>query len=321
MKPPGFWRHGHTPPWMLLPFAALYAQATARRVAQPGWVAPVPVICCGNPGAGGSGKTPVALDLAGRLLARGRRPAFLTRGHGGTLKGPALVEPFRHRASDVGDEALLLAERAPTYVGADRAASARLAIGDGADVLVMDDGLQNPSLAKTLSLMVIDGGAGFGNGRVIPAGPLRESVAEAAGRCQAAVLIGPDATNAASRLRDLTLFTAHFVPDAADLASLPRRSIAFAGIGRPSKFFETLRQGGHDPVETLEFADHHPYTMADLAELRRHATALDAGLVTTAKDLMRIPVEQRSDFAVVRIGLAWSDEAAIKALLDRALLA
>lgn len=318
MKPPGFWRHGHTPPWVLLPFAALYAQATARRVAQPGWVAPVPVICCGNPGAGGSGKTPVALDLARRLVARGRRPAFLTRGHGGTLKGPALVEP-RHRASDVGDEALLLAACAPTYVGADRATCARRAIADGADVLVMDDGLQNPSLAKTLSLLIIDGGAGFGNGRVIPAGPLRERVAAAAGRCQAAVLIGPDATNAASQLHALTLLTAQFVADAADLAAMPRRIVAFAGIGRPSKFFETLGKAGHVPVETLEFADHHPYTPADLTDLRHRARRLDAGLVTTAKDVMRIPTEQRGDFAVLRIGLVWSDAAAIEALLDRAL--
>lgn len=320
MRPPGFWRHGHSPPLVLLPFAALYAHATARRVAQPGWTAPVPVICCGNPGAGGSGKTPVALDLATRLLARGRRPAFLTRGHGGSLSGPGLVDPSCHGAVDVGDEALLLADLAPAYIGTNRAASARHAISDGADVLVMDDGLQNPSLAKTLSLMVIDGGAGFGNGHVIPAGPLREKVTEAAHRCQAAVLIGPDATGAALQLpAALKLLTATFVPDAADLASLPRRSVAFAGIGRPAKFFETLRAAGHIPVDTLEFADHHPYTTADLTDLHRRASRLDARLVTTAKDFMRLPADQRSAFAVLRIRLTWSDPAAIEALLDQAL--
>lgn len=320
MKPPAFWRHGHTPPWVLMPFAALYAGATARRVARAGWTAPVPVICCGNAGAGGSGKTPVALDLAARLVARGCRPAFLTRGHGGTLRGPVVVDPSRHGAAEVGDEALLLAELAPTYIGADRAASARLAIRDGADVLVMDDGLQNPSLAKTLSLLVIDGGAGFGNGHVIPAGPLRESVSAAVLRCEAAVLIGPDATQALLQWRRPTLLTASFVPDTTDLAALPPRIVAFAGIGRPSKFFETLREAGHVPVETLAFADHHPYTAGDLVDLRRRARLLDAALVTTAKDRMRLSHDQQPTILTLRIRLAWDHPAAIEALLDRTLL-
>jgi tetraacyldisaccharide 4'-kinase len=320
MKPPAFWRHGHAAPLVLLPFATLYALATARRVARLGWTAPVPVICCGNPGAGGSGKTPLALDLAGRLLARGRRPAFLTRGHGGLLRGPVLVDASRHGAADVGDEALLLAERAPTYLGADRAASARLAIRDGADVLVMDDGLQNPSLAKNLSLLVIDGGAGFGNGHVIPAGPLREPVAAAAGRCQAAVLIGADITNVASQLPGtLERLAATIVPDAGDVALLPRRILAFAGIGRPSKFFETLRAAGYTPIETREFADHHPYTTAELTDLGRRANLQNAGLVTTAKDLMRIPADQRHVIFALRVRLAWDDEAAIETLLDQVL--
>jgi tetraacyldisaccharide 4'-kinase len=304
----------------LLPFAALFATVTARRVAQPGWHAGVPVICCGNPGAGGSGKTPLALDIAARLKARGEAPAFLTRGHGGSLKGPVRVDPQRHDARAVGDEALLLTQGAATYVGADRAASARLAIAEGATVLVMDDGLQNPSLAKTLSFLVVDGGAGFGNGHVMPAGPLREPVAEAALRCQAAVIIGPDRTDAAAALpASLPVLSAHIVADDTDLAALPNRLLAFAGIGRPAKFFETLREAGHAPLETLEFADHHTYTDAEIKTLHDRAKALDAAAVTTAKDLMRLPPHQREGFAAVRIRLDWADPLAFEAFLDRAL--
>jgi tetraacyldisaccharide 4'-kinase len=326
MRPPRFWQHGHTPPpilrpilhLILNPLGWLYAAATARRVARPGWIAPVPVICCGNAGAGGSGKTPLALDLAGRLIARGERPAFLTRGHGGALATPSRVAPS-HTAADVGDEALLLAACAPTYVGADRAATARLAVADGATVLVMDDGLQNPGLAKTLALLVIDGGAGFGNGSVIPAGPLREPVAAAASRCQAAVLIGTDRTDVRASLGDLPILAADILPNAADLASLPSRLLAFAGIGRPTKFFDTLRDAGHTPVDTLEFPDHHPYTGAELAQIRALASRLNAHPVTTNKDLMRIPPRARAGFQSLGITLAWQNPAAIDALLDQAM--
>ncbi len=320
MKPPAFWAHGHTPPWILLPFAWMYATVTARRVARPGYVASVPVICCGNPGAGGAGKTPLARDLAARLLARGRSPAFLTRGHGGSLHGNLRVDPTHHTASEVGDEAMLLALTAPTFIGADRAASARLAIGQGADVLVMDDGLQNPSLAKTASLLVIDGGAGFGNGHAIPAGPLRESVAAAAARCRAGVLIGADTAGALAQLpAGFTALRADIVADAADLAALPPRLLAFAGIGRPAKFFDTLRNAGHAPMEMQEFADHHPYTDADLAHLQGRAAALKATLVTTEKDRVRLPAAEQAGIMQLRITLDWQDPGAIEAILTEAL--
>ncbi len=320
MNPPGFWQAGHMPAWPLRLVSRVYAAATARRIAHSGWMAPVPVLCCGNPGAGGAGKTPLSLDLATRLLARGLEPAFLTRGHGGRLKGPLRLDLSRHAAVDVGDEALLLAALAPTYVGADRAATARLAIANGADVLVMDDGLQNPSLAKAASFLVIDGGAGFGNGHVIPAGPLREPVATAAARCVAAVLIGPDATGAQARLPpSLPVLTATLVPDPGDLAVLSPRLLAFAGIGRPEKFFATLRQSGHPPLDTLEFPDHHAYTGNDLARLQLRAAELDAMLVTTTKDRVRLP----RDFPAssLRVALSWSDAAAVESLLDRVLAA
>jgi tetraacyldisaccharide 4'-kinase len=288
-------------------------------VARPGWRAPVPVICCGNPGAGGSGKTPLALDLAIRLIARGRRPAFLTRGHGGSLRGPIRVDLARHDAAASGDEAQLLAAVAPTWLGADRAATARLAVGQGADVLVMDDGLQNPGLAKTLSLLVIDGGAGFGNGRVIPAGPLREPVAAAAARCRAAVLIGKDATDATGMIPDLTLCTAEIAPDPTDLAALPPKILAFAGIGRPEKFFETLHHAGHTPADTIAFPDHHRFTERDLHRIHQRADACGATPVTTQKDFARLTAAQRSVILQLRIRLLWQDAPMIERLLDEAL--
>ena len=302
---------------LLSPLSTVYAAATARRVARIGHRVAVPVICCGNASVGGSGKTPLAIDLAIRLRARGCNPAVITRGHGGAKPGPWRVDPATDTAADVGDEPLLLAQAATTWRGADRAASAELAVASGADVLVMDDGLQNPGLVKSASFMVIDGGAGFGNGRALPLGPLREPVAAAAQRCVAAVIIGADMTGAAVALpSDLPVLHAMLRPNANDLARLPPRLLAFAGIGRPEKFFTTLREAGHPPLETRSFADHRPYTETDLAALRARAAALEATLVTTAKDLVRLPVGWRAGIEVLRVGLQWQNEAEIEALLD-----
>jgi tetraacyldisaccharide 4'-kinase len=315
MRAPAFWARDGVAPALLAPLAVVYAAATARRVARPGWRAPVPVICCGNAGVGGAGKTTLALDLGQRLLARGMTIAFLTRGYGGRLAG-ARVDPRRHAARDVGDEAMLLAAVAPTYVAPDRAVSARMAVADGAGALVMDDGLQNPTLEKTLSLLVIDGAAGFGNGRVLPAGPLREPIGAAAGRCAAAVLIGEDATGALRHLSSDPPVLRAMLQPADDIAALVgRRVLAFAGIGRPEKFFAMLEQAGVVLAGQAGFPDHHPYTGADLAGLRADADRLGAILVTTPKDAARL----RPDIGVTAVGvrLAWRDEAALSALLDR----
>src|SRR3954470_20366902 len=196
---PSFWFHDGLPARLLSPLSVIGAAMTARRVARPGWHAPVPVICCGNVTVGGAGKTTLALDLARRLADRGHAVHVLLRGYGGESRGVHRVAPD-DPAARVGDEALLLAAAAPTWIGGDRAASARAAIEAGAQVLLMDDGLQNSTLAKDFSFLVIDGRTGFGNGRVLPAGPLREPAAAAAARCQAAVLIGADATGALARL-------------------------------------------------------------------------------------------------------------------------
>ncbi|MDE2517533.1 MAG: tetraacyldisaccharide 4'-kinase, partial [Rhodospirillales bacterium] len=197
LRAPAFWRDGGGAflPALLAPLAAITTWVTARRVAKPGYQAPVPVFCCGNVTSGGAGKTTLALTLGAMLIARGVAVHFLLRGYGGTARGTRRVDAGDD-VTEVGDEALLLAGLAPTWIGADRAASARAAIAAGAAALVMDDGLQNPGLAKTLSLLVIDGATGFGNGRVLPAGPLREPVAAGAARADAAVLIGADRSGA-----------------------------------------------------------------------------------------------------------------------------
>ncbi|HKM63649.1 MAG TPA: tetraacyldisaccharide 4'-kinase [Acidisphaera sp.] len=312
MRPPGFWTQDGVVPSLLSPLSRVVAEVTARRVARPGWRAPVPVICCGNVTVGGTGKTTVALDLLARLRARGIAAHALARGYKGSARGVLRVSP-QDSVALVGDEALLLAQAAPTWIGADRAASARDAIFAGAQALVMDDGLQNPTLHKDLSLLVIDGGAGFGNGRVLPAGPLREKVAACVARCDAAVLIGEDRTGAAARMGRLPVLTARLVPDATMRALAGERVFAFAGIGRPEKFFDSLRDVDAVLTGTRGFADHHVYAAREIDALR--AAAGDATLVTTAKDAVRLPPGAGEGIRVAGIGLAWDDDAGIDALL------
>jgi tetraacyldisaccharide 4'-kinase len=312
MHPPAFWAHDGALPRVLSPLSRIVGAATARRVARPGWRAPVPVLCCGNITVGGAGKTTLALDLGMRLVRRGARVAFLTRGYGGRGLSAVQVTP-QHDAATVGDEALLLAAVAPTWVGADRAASGRGAVAAGAGVLIMDDGLQNSTLVQDLPLLVIDGATGFGNGRVLPAGPLRETRETGAARCRAAVLIGPDATEALVGL-PLPVLRATLVGDAAGLAG--QRVLAFAGIARPSKFFTTLAEAGAEIVERVGFPDHHPYRPAELQRLLQLAATLDARPVTTPKDAVRLPPEIRAQVAVAGVALAWADAREIEALLD-----
>jgi tetraacyldisaccharide 4'-kinase len=285
-------------------------------MARPGWRAPVPVICCGNATVGGAGKTTLALEVQARLA--GRRVAFLTRGHGGRVAGVHRVDAARDDAARVGDEALLLAARAPTFVAADRARAARAAVAAGAGVLVMDDGLQNPGLAKDLSLLVVDGASGFGNGRIMPAGPLREPVAAAAARSAAAVLIGEDLGGARTALPPaLPVLCARLVQEVGDLAG--RRVFAFAGIGLPDRFFAGLREAGLVLAETRAFADHHPYAPDEVARLLARADSLQALAVTTPKDAVRLPPGLARRVRAVGVHLLWEDPAALDALLARVL--
>ena len=310
-RAPDFWFRDGWLPQLLAPLSAIGAALTAPRVARPGWRAAVPVICCGNVTVGGAGKTTVVLDLARRLILRGEAVHVLLRGYGGSSRGTRRVLPT-DTAAEVGDEALLLAEIAPTWTGGNRAASAKAAVAAGATVLLMDDGLQNPSLIKDLSLLIVDGATGFGNGRVLPAGPLREPVATGAARCQAAVVIG-----AAVALPPwLPVLRASLVQGPEIAALRGRRVLAFAGIAYPEKFFVPLAEAGVEVVERVPFADHFAYARRDLDGLLAWAARLDAVPVTTPKDAVRLPSDIRTKVTVVGVGLAWSDEAALNALLD-----
>ena len=309
MRSPDFWRRNGLLAGALAPIGRLYAAATARRVARPGWCAPVPVICIGNATAGGTGKTTVALDLAARLIARGLSVAFLTRGYRGSLTGR--VDPTRQPIAMTGDEARLLAAMAPTYMGPDRAITAQAAIAGGATCLVMDDGLQNPTVQKR-SLLVIDGAAGIGNGRIIPAGPLREPLAAAARRCRAAVIIGPDDHGIARSLM-IPVLHAHLECQG-EIAGL--RLFAFAGIGRPGKFHDTLRAAGADVAGIRDFPDHHRFTDSEFAAVLHAARRLGAEAVTTPKDAIRLTADQRAKIRIADVRLVWDDPAGLDAVLD-----
>jgi tetraacyldisaccharide 4'-kinase len=254
----------------------------------------VPVICLGNLTVGGAGKTPAALAVGRLLLAAHERPYFLSRGYGGRLGGPVLVNRSVHRAADVGDEPLLLAQLAPTIVARDRVAGAQLARFEGSSVIVMDDGLQNPALHKDLVIVVIDGRRGIGNTRVLPAGPLRAPLESQIACAHALIVVGPAADSAAAvielgRKRGLPLFHARLEPDRQALAALAgSRILAFAGIADPEKFFATLAEAGLNVAATQSFADHHPYTAAEAQMLIARAHSQNLVLLTTEKDQARL---------------------------------
>ena len=314
---PEFWARPGLVSDLLAPLGWAYGAAgAARRAVTTATRVNVPTICVGNLTAGGAGKTPVVLSLAQLLRERRRQPHILSRGYGGSLRGPLQVDPSRHSASAVGDEPLLLAAAAPCWIGADRAASARAAIAAGADLLLLDDGFQNPALHYDVALIVIDGGYGIGNGRVIPAGPLREPVAPALQRASAVVMVGARAT---------TLDLGHLPVLAGRLAPLDTqgftdvRVFAFAGIGRPEKFFATIRDARAELVWTRGFADHHPYSEGDLVTLDAAARAKNATLVTTEKDWVRLPASWREKIRALKVELRWDDRAALERVLAPAL--
>lgn len=316
MRAPEFW---HERPGLaaglLAPAGAVWdAAARLRRAIVRPYRAAVPVVCVGNLVAGGSGKTPVVLSLAARLAAEGAVPHAVTRGYGGRLGGPVRVDPSHHDAAAVGDEALLLAARLPCWVARDRPAGIVAAIAAGAGAILLDDGFQNPTVAKDLALIVVDAAFGFGNCRVIPAGPLRERIEPALARADAIVLIGEGPEPPGLRQAQRPLLRALLAPIAGERFA-GQRVVAFAGIGRPEKFFATLRGLGAEIAAAHEFPDHHPFRTAEIAALRRDAAARGAGLVTTAKDWARLAPEERRGIEVLEVEIAWREPAALAALL------
>lgn len=332
MRAPGFWWRASPSALarLLQPLGALYGAVTSRRMRQAGANAGIPVICVGNFVAGGAGKTPTTLALAARLAAMGETPFALTRGYGGRLAGPIRVEPDRHRAADVGDEPLLLAARLPTVVARERPAGATLAKAAGASLVLMDDGLQNPSLHKTLRLAVVDGAAGVGNGLCLPAGPLRAPLADQIGQIDALVLIGEgqagDLVAARAVAAGKPVLRARLTPPAEIAAELAGSAVlAVSGIGRPEKFAATLRAAGAHLAGERAFGDHHAYTAENVARLIAEAKAKACRIAVTEKDMVKLaplwPAAERSLLFCVPVSLAFTDEQALATLLGDCLAA
>lgn len=318
MRAPDFWQSDGILPTLLTPAAALYGAAGSlrRRQARP-WRAAVPVVCVGNLVAGGAGKTPVARSICARLIERGLACHLLSRGYGGKEKGPLRVDLQRHTARDVGDEALLLAQTATAWIARDRAAGARAAAEAGAGAIVLDDGFQNPSLIKDFSLLVVDGGYGFGNRRLIPAGPLREPVADGMSRADAVVVIGQDTARVSEQVpARLPILRAQLAAGTGSSEVAGKPVIAFAGIGRPEKFFETLECLNCDLRGRHPFADHHMYNDHEIMILADKADKLKAQLVTTAKDFVRLPDHLQALVASIEVDLQWDSVDDLDRLLE-----
>jgi tetraacyldisaccharide 4'-kinase len=323
-RAPGFWfapkdRPGLLPR-LLAPLGWLYAAGTARRLKAPGHIAHVPVICIGNLTAGGAGKTPTVIALTERLLARGHAVHVVSRGYGGRLSGPVRVDDARHRAEDVGDEPLLLSAFTPVWVAKDRAAGVRAAESAGARVILLDDGFQSPAVKPSLGLVVVDAARGFGNGRCIPAGPLREPVTRGLSRADLVLTIGDDAAQArfdtdwgqavrVPRLRGA------LQPLAMGMDWQGTQVLAFAGIADPSRFFASLQTAGADLVRGEALSDHATLSETLLRRLEAEADAKGAQLVTTEKDAARLSTAWRTKVLTFVVRLQIEDWSALDARL------
>jgi tetraacyldisaccharide 4'-kinase len=294
MHEPAFW---HQPSSLLsrllMPLAAVYGEVAATRMQRVGTDVGIPVICIGNYHVGGAGKTQTALSLVALLRQLGERPIVLSRGYGGSLRGPIMVDPAHHQAAEVGDEPLMMARHVPVVIARERVGGAALACSTNASVIVMDDGFQNPAIAKDTSLIVIDGHRGLGNGRVLPAGPLRAPLGVQLARTDALVIVGQgsaaDAVATAIAAQGRPVWRAQITPDSASLSALQgKRVLAFCGLGDPRRFFRTLKAAAVEAVVERAFPDHHPYTSGDVATLVAQAKRDGLTLVTTEKDLVKL---------------------------------
>ena len=309
MKTPSHWNKRNLLSNLLLPLGWLYNFATKLNIkfSTPKNV-DKQVICIGNLTAGGTGKTPVAISLASLIQTLGKKPFFVSRGYGGYLKD-VVVNNQTHTAEQVGDEPLLLARQAPVVVNPNRWQGACKAIENGAEIIIMDDGFQNPGLKKDLSFLVFDGAFGYGNGRGIPAGPLRESLIDGLKRANAIIIIGEDKHNLVEEFKQLPIFKGKIIPKTPKVKG--KKVIAFAGIGRPEKFYTSLKENGFDIIQSIDFSDHHQYSYADIENLIALSKKHQAELYTTSKDFVKIPPESKKYFNVLEIDILWENKEAL----------
>lgn len=317
MKAPAFWESRGWRSTLLLPAAEIYcAVGRFLRNRKAIFRASVPVICVGNLTAGGTGKTPMVIKILQKFSENGVLVHAVSRGYGGSEVGPLAVEVGTHEAAQVGDEPLLIASYAPTWIARNRAAGVRAAIEGGAQAVVLDDGFQNPSVEKDLSLIVVDAGYGFGNRRCIPAGPLRERVEEGMARADALVLIGEPDNPWPDEFHGKSVLRAVFEPRFSGISLEGARVLAFAGIGRPEKFFDTVRQQGATIVDSETFPDHYVYSRSIIERLIARAEAQDLMLVTTEKDAIKLPRDTLGKIWPLPVDLVFDDQSALDRLLS-----
>lgn len=322
MKTPSFWQTRNIISTLLLPLAGIYYYASKANYNRIKPVTlPIPVICVGNLTVGGAGKTPVALHIGELLKRKNIKAFFISRGYGGTQKTPLRVDPEIHSALQVGDEPLLLAQVLPTIVGRNKVESAKLAIEQGAEAIIMDDGFQNSSLTKNLSLIVVDRRLSFGNERLLPAGPLREKVRSGIKRAGAIVIINP-ANFMSTSLPDIPFLLARSQAKPSMLALGGRKIIAFCGIAIPHKFYYMLETAGAEIVDKISFPDHYRYKQKDLLSLKEKAKEHSATLVTTSKDAARLAKdfkEEIKDIHVAEMELVFENQDKLEALVEEAI--
>lgn len=316
MKTPDYWQSNTLISKILAPVSFIYGFLTQLRLKlHKSPKAEVPVICVGNITAGGTGKTPVSLAIAKMLINDVYHPFFVTRGYGGKIKN-VMVNNKKHSAQEVGDEPLLLSAQAPTVVNPNRYEGAKLAIKEGADLIIMDDGFQNPSLKKDLSFLVFDGNYGIGNGKIIPSGPLRETFENGTKRADALIIMGEDKHHLAKRTK-LPTFFAHL--ETVQTALEVRNVIAFAGIGHPQKFYHTLGEQGFNVIKTFDFPDHHFYNKKELENILAEAQKLNAEVYTTSKDFVKIPHSLQNDIKVLEVAVVWEKPEKLLAFIKSSL--